>query len=269
MKWVIGRWLAAAAILAVAAGMALSPAPAAAEDIHVIGSSQMYHAFIKDSMAPFSQAAGVKVTADDRRSRDAVPGLVAGKCNVGATANKLSPEEKAQDAKLTETLVARDHIAVFVPKGSSVTGLGKDQLRKVMTGEIKDWGAIGGAAGPITVVIPQSRTACNKNFSAVIMGDAQFSQASVVSSTAGDVLSDAKGKPAISFISFGAVSDNPDFKVIKIDGKAPGEAGYPIAQEMYLVTLGPPAGAVKQYVDFFLTGAGKDIIKKAGLLPAK
>jgi len=268
MKRFTGRWLAAAA-LAVLAGLALSPAPAAAEDIHVIGSSQMYHAFIKDSIEPFAKAAGVKVTADDRRSRDAVPGLVAGKCNVGATAEKLSAEEKAQDAKLTEILVARDHIAVFVAKGSTVAGLSKDQLRKIMAGEIKDWGAVGGAAGPITVVIPQSRTACNKNFAAAVMGDAAFSPASVVSPTAGDVLNDAKGKPAISFISYGAVSGNPDFKIIKIDGKDPGEAGYLIAQEMYLVTLGPPAGNVKKYVDFFLSGAGKDIIKKAGLVPAK
>lgn len=269
MKRFIGKWLPAVLALAAVAGLAFSPAPAAAEDIHVIGSSQMYHAFIKDSIEPFAKAAGVKVTADDRRSRDAAPGLVAGKCNVGATAEKLSAEEKAQDAKLTEILVARDHIAVFVPKGSAVTGLSKDQLRKVMAGEIKDWSAVGGAAGPITVVIPQSRTACNKNFSDAVMGDAQFSPASVVSSTAGDVLNDAKGKPAISFISYGAVSGSPDFKVVKVDGKSPDEAGYPIAQDMYLLTLGPPAGAVKQYIDFFLTGAGKDIIKKAGLAPAK
>lgn len=257
--------MAAALALSV---LALAPAAASA-DIHVIGSSQMYHAFIKDSLEPFTKATGVKATADDLRSRDAVPGLVAGKCNVGATANKLSDDEKAQDKTLTEILVARDHIAVFVPKGSAVDNLTKDQLRKVMAGEIKDWSEIGGAAGAITVVIPQSRTACNKNFAKAVMGETPFSAGSVVSSTAGDVLADAKGRPAISFISFGAVSGNPDFKVLKVDGKAPGDAGYLIAQDMYLVTLGAPAGEVKQYVDFFITGAGKDIIKAAGLLPAK
>lgn len=269
MNRALGKLLMAGLFLAAVAGLSLSASKACAEDIHYIGSSQMYWAFINDSSAPFTKATGIKVTADDRRTKDAAPGLIAGKCNVGGLARKFNAEEKAQNANLTEVLVAKDHMAVFVAKGCAVEDLSKDQLKKVMTGEIKDWSEVGGAAGPITVVIPQSRTTCNKNFSEAIMGDAQFSPNSVVSPTAGGVIDEAKGKPAISFISFGAISNNPDFKVIKIDGKAPGADGYCIAQEMYLGTIGAPQGAVKQYIDFFLTGAGKDIIKKAGLLPPK
>ncbi|HOV87129.1 MAG TPA: substrate-binding domain-containing protein [Syntrophobacteraceae bacterium] len=238
----------------------------AVEGIHYDGSSQIYWALVKDSMEAFTKETGIKVTAEDRKTQDAVPSLVSGRCNVGGLARKMKLAEKSQSQDLTETLIARDHIAVFVPAGSKAEEVTKEQLRKVFSGQITDWKDLGDDPGPIQVVIPQTKTTCNRNFTELVMGDAPFAQSSVITETAGAVLDAAKGKRAISFISFGAVSKTADFKVLKVDGKKPGENGYPIAQEMYFATMGPPSGDVKKYVDFFLTGSGKEIILKQGLL---
>jgi ABC-type phosphate transport system substrate-binding protein len=119
------------------------------------------------------------------------------------------------------------------------------------------------------VVIPQTRTASNRNFAEIVMGDATFPASSVITETAGAVLEAVKGKRAISFISFGAISNKPEFKILKVDGKSPSDSGYPINQEMYFITLGEPSGNIKKYVDFFLAGPGRDFIVKAGLLPGK
>ena len=234
--------------------------------IHYDGSSQVYWALVKDTAEQFTKDTGIKVVAEDRKTQDAVPSLVSGRCNVGGLARKMKLAEKAQNQDLTETLIARDHIAVFVPKNSKVDQLSKADLKKVFAGEITDWKDLGDEPGPIQLVMAQTKTACTTNFRELVMGDAPFAQTSTITETAGAVLEAAKGKRAISYISFGALANKPEFKVIKIDGKNPGEAAYPIAQEMYFATVGPPAGEVKKYVDFFLTGAGKDFIKKAGLL---
>ena len=118
------------------------------------------------------------------------------------------------------------------------------------------------------MIIPQTKTACNVNFTKIALsGTATYAADAIITATAGKVLEEAKGKRAISFISYGAVSTSTDFKVLKIDGKKAGEDGYAIAQTFYLATKGEPTGAVKTYLDYFLKGAGKAFIIKAGLLP--
>ncbi|MFZ2445951.1 MAG: substrate-binding domain-containing protein [Syntrophobacteraceae bacterium] len=240
----------------------------AVEGIHYDGSSQIYWALVKGSADLFTKETGIKVTGEDRKTQDAVPSLVSGRSNVGGLARKLKLAEKSENQALTETLVAKDHMAVFVPKDSKVASLTLDQVKQIFSGAIADWKDVGDDPGPIKVVIPQTKTTSNRNFAERVMGDAQFAKDSAITETAGAVLEEAKGKRSISFISFGAVSNRPEFKVVKVDGKSPGSDGYAISQEMYFATIGPPSGDVKKYVDFFLTGSGKDFIKKVGLLPA-
>jgi phosphate transport system substrate-binding protein len=255
-----------AALFFVAAGM---PEALAVDGIKYDGSSQLYWAFVKDSADLFTKETGIKVSAEDRKTQDAVPSLVSGRCNVGGLARKMKLAEKAQNKDLVETLIANDHIAVFVSSGSKVDSLSVDQLRKVFGGQITDWKELGDAPGPIAVVIPQTKTTSNRNFAQCVMKDAPFASQCTITETAGAVLDQCKGKRAISFISFGAVSGKPDFKVLKVDGKSAGASDYPLVQEMYFATIGQPSGDVKKYVDFYLSGAGKEFIKKAGLIPAQ
>jgi phosphate transport system substrate-binding protein len=245
------------------------PRALAIDGIHYDGSSQIYWAFVKDTAEAFTKETGIKVTAEDRKTQDAVPSLLTGRCNVGGLARKLKLAEKSQGQDLKEVLIATDYIGVFVPADSKVDNLSLDTLRKVFSGELKDWKDLGETPGPIQVVIPQIKTACTVNFREAVMKDLPFSQSTLITETAGAVLEAAKGKKAISYISFGAVSKMSEFKVLKIDGKLPGESGYAIAQEMYFAMKGDPAGDVKKYIDFFLKGAGRDLIKKGGLFPAQ
>ena len=237
-------------------------------EIRYDGSSQIYWAFVKDSADLFTRETGVKVLAEDRTTQDAVPSLVSGRCNVGGLARKMKLAEKAQGKDLVETLMAKDHLAVFVPANSKLENITGENLKKVFSGQIKDWKEIGDEHGPITVVIPQATTACHKNFRELVMGDTPFADLARVTPTAGAVLEEAKGKRAISIISYGAVSRRPEYKILKVDGKYPGDQTYALGQDLYLVTEGPPTGIFKKYIDFFLTGNGREIILKAGLLPA-
>jgi phosphate transport system substrate-binding protein len=263
-------WLCVVAmVLALAGAPAGIPDATAVEGIHYDGSSQIYWAFVKDSAEAFTKETGIKVTAEDRKTQDAVPSLISGRANVGGLARKLKLAEKAQGKDLAETLIAKDYIAVFVPADSKVENLTLDNLKKVFAGEIGDWKDIGDAPGAIQAVIPQIKTACTVNFRAQVMKDAPFAKTVTITETAGAVLEASKGKRAISYISFGAVSKMSEFKVVKIDGKKPGDPGYPVAQEMYFATKGQPEGDVKKYIDFFLKGTGREIILKGGLFPAQ
>lgn len=243
---------------------------AVAQGINVYGSAQMHAAFIDEGTRTFVKDTGIKAVADYKTSGAGVKALIKGTCNIAAVARKLKMLEKSQDKSMVETLVARDAIAVYVDKGNPINELSLSDLQKVFSGRVTDWKDVGGASGPIQVVIPQTKTACNKNFCKMAMGNAGFAKSSVITQRADGTLENVNGNSrAVSFISYGAIATRPEFKALKVDGKAPNDAGYPIIQELYLVTKGRPSGDLKAYLDYFLTGNGKAIIQKNGMFPAQ
>lgn len=241
---------------------------AVARGVNVYGSAQMHAAFIEEGTRAFVQETGIKAVADYKTSGAGVKALIKGTCNIATVARKLKLVEKSQDKTMVETLVAKDAIAVYVDKSNPINELSLADVEKVFSGQITDWKDVGGAAGAIQVAIPQTKTACNKNFRKAVMGKLGFAKSVIITQTASDTLEKVKGNSrAISFISYGAVATRPDLKALKVGGKVPGDAGYPIIQELYLVIKGQPSGDIKTYVDYFLTGAGKAIIQKNGMFP--
>ncbi|NNE45833.1 MAG: phosphate-binding protein, partial [Rhodothermales bacterium] len=47
------------------------------------------------------------------------------------------------------------------------------------------------------------------------------------------------------------------------------DQSYPIARPLFMYTLGEPAGAVKEYLDWILSDKGQCIIREKGYAPAK
>ena len=255
-----------AASIAIAGIMVPAPAVAGA-GVHVDGSAQMYTAFIKQGTKAFV-ATGVEATAEQHTSGLGVKALIKGTCNVAAVARKLKLVEKSKDKTLVATLVAKDALSIYVDKANPVSDISLGDLQKIFSGQILDWQDVGGGSGAIQVVIPETKTTCNKNFRKAVMESLGFARSSLITQIASDTLAIVTGNPmAISFFSYGAVVTRPELKALKINGKNPGDAGYPIIQELYFVTKGQPAGDIKTYIDYFLTGAGKAIIEKNGMFP--
>jgi phosphate transport system substrate-binding protein len=44
---------------------------------------------------------------------------------------------------------------------------------------------------------------------------------------------------------------------------------YPISRELYYYTARPPAGAVKEFVDYALSPEGQKVVTEVGYFPAK
>lgn len=256
----------------VAVSMALSgimgTAPMAAAGVHVDGSAQMHAAFIDEGTRAFVKDTGLEATAEQHTSGAGVKALIKGTCNVASVARKLRLVEKAKDRTIVETLVARDAISVYVDKANPVSELSLGDLQKIFSGQITDWQDVAGTSGAIQVTIPQTKTACNKNFRKAVMGKLGFAKSTLITQKASGTLAKVQGNPmAISFISYGAIATRPDLKALKVAGKMPSDAGYPIIQELYFATKGQPSGDIKRYIDYFLTGAGKGLIQKNGMFP--
>lgn len=255
---------------AVVVAAAMGGATAAPAQVRVDGSAQMYEAFLREGAALFTEQSGVAATVESHTSGVGVTAITERTCDIGAVARKLKLVEKGRGADLNEVLVATDALAVYVDQANPVSKLSLVDVRRVFSGEVADWSQVGGAPGPIEVVIPQTKTACSTNFKALAMGEANFVATSKITQIASETLPLVTGNPhAISFVSFGALADHPGLKALAIDGKAPSEAGYGINQEFYLVIHGAPQGAVGKFIDFFLSGPGRDLIARNGMTPAR
>ncbi|HPJ95084.1 MAG TPA: substrate-binding domain-containing protein [Deltaproteobacteria bacterium] len=238
-----------------------------AEDaVYYDGSSQMYRAFVLNTAELFLKETGIRVFGEEHTSGDAVPALISGKCNIGGVARKMNDQERAMGKDLEEVLICKDHMAVVAYGMELDNGLTMGQLQNIFSGVITDWKEVGGKPGPIRVVIPSSATACHKNFKKNVMGQLEFTPATVAVEKAGDVLGAVQTPGSITFISYMAVPEKPQYHILKIDGILPGFLDYTIAQDMYLVIRKDAPDFVKNYVIFFIKGKGRAYLNEMRLI---
>jgi phosphate transport system substrate-binding protein len=229
-------------------------------------SNQIYHAFDKEKIAAFTKATGIAVDVHTASSQSCLYRLMNGWCDIASTAREL--ERRQVDYGYTQIAICKDPLAVITRKECEVDNLTEEQLQAIFAGEIKNWQEVGGPDLPIFVIVPGRDTAANKNFRRQIMKHKEIDhQFEAYNSTM--VLEAVKYFPcgAVSFISHGADVKYEELQEIKINGLSPKDKDYPYFQIFYYVTKGEQSAAVKKFIDFTFSEAGREIILKNGMLP--
>lgn len=185
-----------------------------------------------------------------------------GTADIGASSRELTPEEKRG---LTETVIARDGIAIIVNSKNSVSELTLEQIRKIFAGEITNWKDVGGKDAPIHVFTREEGSGTRGAFEEIVMGkDKKITgKAGVQNSTGAIRTAVEQDENAIGYISLGSV--NEKVKAVAVDGVKPNEetvlnGAYKISRPFIYLTKGAPAGVVKAYIDFVLSPEGQKIV---------
>ncbi len=188
-----------------------------------------------------------------------------GTAQIGTSSRELKDEEKGYG--LTETMIAKDGIAVIVNPANPVKDLTLEQIKKIFTGEIKDWREVGGKKGPIIVVVREEGSGTRGAFEEMVLGKGvKFIANAVVQNYTGAVKTAVtKDAGAVGFISLGS-TDNT-VRALKVDGIAPSEAtvldkSYKISRPFLFLTKGEPDSATKAFIDFVLSGEGQKIVSE-------
>jgi len=60
------------------------------------------------------------------------------------------------------------------------------------------------------------------------------------------------------------VANTDQVRPLIIDGQNPDDhqSEYPVRRVLYLTTFGPPQGAVKEFLDWFFSDEGREVVKK-------
>ena len=213
---------------------------------------------------------GVTVTVEYTGSGAGLEALAAGSIDIGNASRGLKDEEKASGS--VENIVAIDGIAAITDKNNSVTDISSEDLAKIYTGEIANWNEIGGEDQPIVVIGREAGSGTRDAFEELMKIKDACKYAQELDST-GAVLAKVASTPgAIGYVSLDVVDDT--VTGLKIDGVEPTEeqilAGKYLLQRPFVMATKGDISAqnevVKAWFDYIHSDAGKEIIKKVGLI---
>ncbi len=218
--------------------------------------------------------------------RDLLQGIV----DMANCSRDITESEKAQAKQNTgkepvEWLVGYDAVAIYVNKDNPVETLTLAQLAGIYAedGTIEKWSQLGidlkaqGGSDEIVRVSRQNSSGTYVYFREKVLDNKDYKLGSNDMSGSKDVVElVSKTKGAIGYSGMGYATEAVKFvKLTTADGKeafspsletvASGQ--YPLARPLLIYTLGQPEGAVKEYIEWILSPAGQEIVKKSGYIP--
>lgn len=212
----------------------------------------------------------VTVTVEYTGSGAGLESLSAGTVDIGNASRQLKDEEKSNG--LVENVVAIDGIAVIADKDNSISDISSQDLAKIYTGEVTNWKNIGGNDEAVVVIGREAGSGTRDAFEELLSVQDNCQYAQELDST-GAVLAKVSSTPgAIGYVSLDVVDSS--VKALSIDGTEPTEekileGNYLLQRPFVMATKGEKSeqnDLVKAWFDYTASDAGKEIIKKVGLI---
>lgn len=213
---------------------------------------------------------GVTVTAEFTGSSAGVEAVTAGSADIGNSSRALKEEEKA--AGVVENIVAIDGIAVVVDPANPVTGLTKDQLINIYTGETKNWSEVGGEDAPIVVVGREAGSGTRGAFEELLEIEDACAYAGELDSTGAVMAKVASTPGAVGYVSLDAIDDSVTALVLEgVEATADNiKAGsYFLCRPFVMATKGEiseQSEAVQALFEYLASEKGKEVISGVGLI---
>ncbi len=238
-----------------------------------------------DTMLPLTRALanafmgvnpGIRVRVEGGGSTAGIAALIEGRADLCASSRPLTAAEAERLYRRHGRLgvrvqVAREALEVFVHPDNPVRELTMLQLKGIFTGRIRQWEKVGGSGGTIEVLIRPPSSGTHGFFRAVALDGEEYAPFATVIATNEEVIElVAADETAIGY--GGMVFGRGGVAVVALDGVSPSVAtarsgAYPLARYLYFITVGPPEGLARRFVDFSLSPAGQRVVGEAGLIP--
>ena len=250
-----------ARILAVVAAASTAPSlPASAGELKYVGSSTVGK-FMSDAAAVYTPSTFKIDTQPESSGGESCP--IRGACDIGGVARDVGSDFTGKGVQAT--LIGKDAIGVVVNADNPVKGLSAAQLSDIFTGKITNWSQLGGPDLKIKPLIVKQGSATRAVFQAAVMGGSEYGAIEVVTPDAKIISETARDKGAIGQISFSFLQGASGVAALDVDGQkaAITNSAYPITRPLYLTTKGAPAGEAKAFIDWALSPAGQEIVKKS------
>lgn len=219
---------------------------------------------------------GVAVRVRGGGSGTGIAALIAGEADIAAMSRPLDPSEVQALFQAHSTLgvrfrVARDGLSVYINPRNTVRDLSISDLGRLFSGQLTDWKELGGPPGPVHLIVRPPNSGTTRFFRDHVLAGGPFASSAAVATTTREVVAAVAADPG--GIGFGGVAYRTDEVVLsRIDGIAPDpgpirDERYPLARYLQYVTVAPPDGTVRRFLDFCLGPEGQRVVAACGYQP--
>ncbi len=263
-KYIIG--IIVALIVIVGAYMVL--APGGGSKVTIVGSTSVQPVAEKLATAYMKENPNVKITVQGGGTAVGIKSAQDGTANIGTASKALAANESQG---LTQYTLGQDGVVSIVSNDNKISGLTKDQLKGIFSGNITNWNQVGGPDAKINIIVREEGSGTRDAFQELVLGKlangtkVSFVKTAIVQSSTEAVQQAVSQDPnAIGFISFASLSNQT--KALQVDGVAASEAtiadGTYKDQRPYLILVkGDANGEVKAFIDWVMGPEGQAILK--------
>jgi phosphate binding protein len=224
-------------------------------------------------------AASLAVSIETAGTATGFKGFAAGQCDVGMASRAMSDEEAKTVGDLrapaNELVIALDAIAVIVHPNNRVRSLDIDQVKAIFSGAIKDWSAVGGAAGAVEVLALDEQSTTWDTFKQLALGSRELAASARRFDDSPQLSDRVAAEPgAIGFVGLAFVRSANALAISQrgLGATLPSpftvaSESYPFSRRLYLYTLPKPRKPLAtDFVDFVLSSEGQQIVRQSGFV---
>ena len=267
-------------LLALSIATALSICSVQADTKLVIKGSDTLCAKLVPQLAEAYKAShpGVSFNIAAEGSTTGIAAIIDGTADIGMASRRAFPTEasaaSANGRTLKPTIVAYDGVAVIVNSANSVSALNKKQIEGIFTGAIKDWSAVGGKPGPISIYTRNTSSGTYSDFKGMAMSKKDYAGTAQKMAGNEEIASEvSKNANGVGYVGM-AYLNAAGIKSVAVDGVKPSIAtvqshAYPLSRSTFYYTNGEPSGEAKAFLDFTISKAGQKIVAEVGFAPLK
>jgi phosphate transport system substrate-binding protein len=220
---------------------------------------------------------GLSITINKTGSGNGAAALIDNRCDIAIMSRFMKDKEFAKAVEKgvypVATVVAMDGVCVVVHPSNPINELTTEQVRDIYTGKIENWKELGGPDMPIVVISRDTSSGTYETFHDLVMHKQEMG--SKVEYVSSNPQAHARVKTtlgAIGYVGLGFLDEN--VKALKIDGVMPSRqtianGTYPVTRPLFMFTNGYPklSTVTHQFVSFYLTETGQEIIEAKGFVP--
>lgn len=223
-----------------------------------------------------------RVTVTGGGSGVGISALLDETTDIGMASRSIKFGEKMKAKKLGEELVevpvAYDALAVVVHPSNPVSQLTRQQLEDIFRGKITNWKEVGGEDRKIVVYSRETSSGTYEFFKESVLKNKNYMSSSLSMPATGAIIqSVSQTRGAIGYVGLAYVSPRVKSLNVSYDGThfaAPTlenavNKTYPIVRPLYYYYNQRNANQVEPLLQFILSPAGQEIIKKSGYIPVK
>ena len=219
---------------------------------------------------------GVSFEIAAEGSTTGLAAIIDGTAQIGMSSRRARATEmsaaSAKGVTLKPIIVAHDGMAVIVNAANPLTKLTRRQVEQIFAGDVKDWSAVGGKPGKISIYTRNTASGTYSDWKELAMKKRDYATSSQKMAGNEQIAAEiAKNPNGIGYVGLAYIHAD-SIKVVPIDGVLPSKETiltkkYAYARPTFFYTNGEPSGEAAKFIEFTLSANGQKIAEKIGFVP--